>query len=479
MPASLLILSLLALLCTSCTQSEKNKTADLNRIYGAAAQSDSTEINPVIVIPGILGSKLIDPVTQKSIWGIYDGQFVDLSKPENLPLIALPLHGSSREVRGIPNGALSTLRFRALGVPLQQQAYAGILSTLGVGGYLDQEMGSKEVDWGKRHFTCFQFSYDWRLSNATNAKNLHRFIQEKKRYIQEQSRKIHGKERRNIKFDIVAHSMGGLLARYYLRHGPQDLPRDGSLPRLNWAGAKNIDQLIMVGTPNSGSLLAFNDLCHGQNFIPDWQRRLLSVNLPKFPPAILATFPSMFELMPRTRHEPVLNLADDHPLDLYDSALWEQAQWGILNPSQNDILPNLIPHISPEERTALVKAHLRQRLHKAHQFQRSLDRPATPPSHLRISLIAGDAINTPRQIKLDPISGKKIDNDYTPGDSAVLRSSALADENPANHPSKGIRLNSPIKFHKVTFLPEQHLDLTTSPTFTNNLLYQLLIEPKK
>ncbi len=34
------------------------------------------------------------------------------------------------------------------------------------------------------------------------------------------------------------------------------------------------------------------------------------------------------------------------------------------------------------------------------------------------------------------------------------------------------------QFHRVTFLPENHLGLTTSPTFTNNILYQLLVEPR-
>jgi hypothetical protein len=32
-------------------------------------------------------------------------------------------------------------------------------------------------DWGDEHFSCFRFAYDWRLD---------RFIEEKKRYVQEQ-----------------------------------------------------------------------------------------------------------------------------------------------------------------------------------------------------------------------------------------------------------------------------------------------------
>jgi triacylglycerol esterase/lipase EstA (alpha/beta hydrolase family) len=62
----------------------------------------------------------------------------------------------------------------------------------------------------------------------------------------------------DVKFDIVAHSMGGLVARYYLRYGTQDLPPDGSLPELTWAGAQYVDNLIMVGpltpAPSSPSM---------------------------------------------------------------------------------------------------------------------------------------------------------------------------------------------------------------------------------
>jgi len=480
------LLFLGALLYASCSPREKKEAADIGRIYNKAARSHQADINPVIVIPGILGSKLIDPENQKSVWGIFDDNFIDTTDPENLPALALPLYdGQKFHVNGpqaIPNGALANLRFRVLGLPQQQQAYAGILTTLGAGGFIDEDLHSpKKVDWGKHHFTCFQFDYDWRLSNAKNAAALHKFILEKKRYVQQKSLELHGKARPNLKFNIVAHSMGGLLARYYLRHGAQDLPADSSLPSLNWAGARHVDHLIMVGTPNSGSVLAFQDLLNGQKFIPDWQRFLLSIKLPKLSPAALNTFPSIFELMPRPRHEAVLNSADNTPLDLYDPELWESSGWGILNPSQHYSISALLPNVSsPQERAKIAQAHLRYQLKRARQFHRSIDRPASPPKGLNISLIAGDARPTPRQIKIDLLSGKRTDNDYTPGDGIVLRSSTLADERVGSSKKKqhNAKLISPIDFHRIIFLPEEHLQLTNSATFTDNLLYQLLVDPK-
>ena len=85
------------------------------------------------------------------------------------------------------------------------------------------------------HFTCFQFAYDWRKDNIENAARLHALLREKQAYIREKYRERYGINQAEAKFDVVAHSMGGLLTRYFLRYGDQDLPDDGSLAELNWA----------------------------------------------------------------------------------------------------------------------------------------------------------------------------------------------------------------------------------------------------
>ena len=469
------LLLALTLFLTACAS--QPTSPDLARLYGEKVPGQTHLINPVIVIPGLLGSKLQDPDTGKMIWGVYENSYLNPENLTDLPSVALPLIGTSRPTIGEPAGALTSLQFKVLGVPISERAYAGILTTLGVGGFLDADMGKEKIDWGSEHFTCFQFDYDWRKSNAENAKELHNFILEKKRYVQQQTKRLYGIDRQSVKFNIVAHSMGGLLARYYLRHGPQDLPSNGTLPELNWSGAKHVEKLIMVGTPNSGSTLAFQDLIMGKEFVPKWKRQLFGINLPSFPAAVLATYPSLYELLPRSRHKPVLSKADDTPLDILHPEIWKSSSWSLLNSSQKDRLAALCPPgTSVQEQRKIAETHITHHLKRAALFHRSLDRPASPPSTLKLCLITGGSIETQRQVKIDLSTGEQTDNDYTPGDGVVTRSSALADERVGTD-NQDLKLASPINFDQVLFLPKEHISLTTDPTFSDNLLH-LLLEAK-
>jgi len=72
----------------------------------------------------------------------------------------------------------------------------------------------------------FEFPYEWRDSNIENAKLLHKRIQDIK------------SETGRPKVDIVAHSMGGLLAREYIESEYFE---------------NDVDQLITVGTPHLGA----------------------------------------------------------------------------------------------------------------------------------------------------------------------------------------------------------------------------------
>ena len=132
-------------------------------IYNKAAQHHGPDRNPIIAIPGLLGSKLFDPLSGTLVWGAFEPSAASPDDPEGARLIALPIDGDAdlEDVRDDvePDGVLDKVRIRMLGVPLEVQAYAGILATLGAGGYRDEALGlGGEVDYGRDHFTCFQFA---------------------------------------------------------------------------------------------------------------------------------------------------------------------------------------------------------------------------------------------------------------------------------------------------------------------------------
>ena len=450
---------------------------DLGSLYDRAAQVHDDGRNPVVVIPGVLGSKLRQSGTGRTVWGAFSGDFADPGTPAGARLIALPME------RGLPledlrddvvqAGALGTLRLRLFGLPIGVSAYVNILLALGVGGYRDKDLAlSGEVDYGDEHFTCFQFAYDWRRCISESAIELGRFLDEQEAYVREERRQrglapIEGP----LHFDIVAHSLGGLVLRYYLRYGAQAMPTDGSLPRLTWAGADRVDRVVMIATPNAGAAGSFFELNSG--FTP-------GPFLPHYDAAILGTFPAVYQLLPRGRHGFwTTEDADDSWLaDPLDPDLWEVQGWGLANPEAKRMLRRLLPEIeSSRERREVALDHQRKCLERARRIQAALDLPAAPPRNCEILLVLGDAIETPARVQVwRGHPGYRI-SASAPGDEVVLRSSVLADER-LGAQNWSPRLRTPLSWARTLFLFEDHLGLTKSPVFLDNLLFFLLEEPR-
>ena len=471
------VLFISIIFCVSCAS---NKTNNLDVLYAKSAKQSDLYRNPVIVIPGILGSKLYDTETGNETWGIFNNQFTNPSTPEKARLVALPIEQNKplSELKDSieSNGALDKIKFKLLGIPLESRAYASILGTLGVGGYRDETLSrSGAVNYDSDHFTCYQFHYDWRRSNVENAAELDRFIKSKRKLVRAKMKEKFGVDKKDIKFDIVAHSMGGLLTRYYMRYGDQPLPANGSLPALTWAGAKNVDNVILVGTPSHGSILAFKELLNGKYFAPKWLSAIQGTNLPSYPAEVLGTYPSIYELMPRVRHGAfVANTGK--PLNIYDVSLWKENKWGLLGQSKQDKLSWLLPNISDKaSRLAVAEEHVEKSLRNAEQFHKSLDRKTNSfPKHVKLTLIAGDSIQTKEKIELNLTTGVIKDLADSPGDGVVLRSSVIADDRLGVSDSK--RVDSPIPYTSAIFLPNDHLNLTKDRVFSDNVLHKLLEE---
>ena len=466
----------LAMVFSSCSKTYSLQPPDLKHIYEDAAQQSGETRNPVIVIPGILGSSLYDQANQQIVWGAFDSQFQGPKSPMAARQIALPMQ-KGRSIQELKDevvslSALDRLKFQLFGLSVEPRAYAQILATLGAGGYRDEGLAAAGViDYGEDHFNCFQFHYDWRRSCAENAALLDAFIKEKKIYVQEQRQKRYGGTPKPVKFDIVAHSMGGLIARYYLRYGNQGLRASLSTPRLNWAGARSVEKCVLVATPNSGSIVALEDLINGKNFAPKWLERIPFTTLLNYPASILGTYPSIYQLMPRTRHKTFVNQAGE-PVNLYDPELWKNQRWGLLDPQESESLAWLLPEYTTSERKEIAYDHIAKCLQSAESFHRALDIPAKSPKGLSMFLIAGDSIYTKERIKMNFETGEYSFDYYAPGDGTVLRSSVLADQRAGS--SYRPRLDSPIDIEQTLFLPRDHINLTKDPVFADNLLFTLL-----
>lgn len=284
---------------------------DLRALYDEAASSLGEDRVPVIVLPGVLGSRLVDK-GDRVVWGAFVHGAADADCPEGARAVALPMD-PQRSLAALIDDVRATVVLDELEVDLgflrrlRVRAYHGILATLAAGQYADQTLlEAGNVDYGGSHFTCFQRAYDWRRDISESASVLHEQILEAQRRVRA-GRALAPDEA--VRVDVVAHSMGGLLLRYYLRYGATPLPEDGSLPPLTWAGAQHVRNAVFVGTPGFGSVDALQQLVEGLDLHPFF---------PNYRPAVLGTMPAIYQLLPRVRHGRVVEESTGEPLDLFD-----------------------------------------------------------------------------------------------------------------------------------------------------------------
>lgn len=448
---------------------EEPRAPDLSQLYVNAASIETQQRRPVISIPGTIGSKLIVRDTKEAIWGGDDGLSIDPEVPENIRKIALPISKGDEPLRELrdnirPNGVLRVAKASIFGTILEVDVYQGVISTLIAGGFDFRKTREEEIRDREINLDSFEFPYDWRRDIVEAAQELDDFITRKSDQVFETRQKVFGAEARRPKFDIVAHSMGGLVTRYYLMYGAADLPEDGSLPELTWAGAKNINTVVFIAPPNSGSVLSFENLVNGKSFGP---------LQPFYEPALLGTQVSVYQLFPRTRHNRVTIEGSDEPVDIFDAENWDKNGWGMLNPGQDKVLQILMPD-EPDAaaRRARAKLHLKKVLARSEQFQRAMDRPATLPEELEAYLVVGGGYETPAAGEFVPETGRLEISKLEEGDGVVLRASSLLDERQDGNYSLGLR--APVQFKRVLLLPEEHVDITKSAVFGDNLLYWLL-----
>jgi pimeloyl-ACP methyl ester carboxylesterase len=266
---------------------------DMVQIHASAAAR--VERNPVIFIHGFIGSKLRNERTSESVWGRF-ANAITRSEVDNLDLPIEAANFSDNRDHLVPYALYESVA----GVKF----YGAMMNALqDTGGY---RMGDiREPHAGD---TGFVYVYDWRRDNVEAAQGL--------------SEAIHRVRTRlnapQMRFDIVAHSMGGLIALYYLMYGGVDVVSDGLEHDVTWAGAPNLGRIVLVGTPLEGTMAAFRVLNTGFS-------RSMSQET-------IFTMPSIYQLLPPPG-SPVFVDTEGRPLDidLYDAREWVKHHWSVFD----------------------------------------------------------------------------------------------------------------------------------------------------
>ena len=268
---------------------------------GASAQT--VERNPVIIIPGLSGSEMAD-ASGKTVWfSIKRAKTDDLRLPIQSPNLAR----NRDSLR-----ATDVIRSVDLKFLPDIEVYQALIDALKAKGYT-------EAHWNdtKASNVFYVFPYDWRRDNVESAQLLMRKMAAVRKAVRKPQ----------LKFDILAHSMGGLIARYAAMYGLSELPAEGVTPKPNWSGAAFINKLMMFGTPNEGSFNAFEALLKGSPIIADRKLPLVDDLRPE---DVFAT-PSIFQLLP---HPSVARFFDENlkpvDVDLYNADTWMKYGWGAL-----------------------------------------------------------------------------------------------------------------------------------------------------
>jgi pimeloyl-ACP methyl ester carboxylesterase len=413
---------------------------------------------PLVVIPGAFGSCLRDRSTGRQIWpgsnasllaSNYRGLELDID-----PATLEPLAGDVEAYDLFEQG-------------LGRDFYGEVLRTLEKVGGFRRCGGCEKPSPGQRSF--YVYPYDFRLDNVAAARGLHELI--------ERIRADHGDP--GLQVDVLAHSNGGLLARYYSRYGIADVL--GSAPfEPTGAGRASIRRLLLVGTPNLGTIQPVLSYMRGEE-----------IGLRRMPGEVMATCTGAPQLMP---HPALPWLADAYGRNidrsLYDVATWRELGWSLWDPRV--VQRTVARHgggAAGERYLALLREYMAKHMQRGRSFMEALSVPANgsePP----ILVFGGDCELTLSRVVVEDTGKRLVGRErvrdiaapvpgvdyealmFEPGDAVVTRASLLG-RRTLNVAAPRSEVESLGITHSV-FLCETHQQLTGNPSFQDNLLNALL-----
>ena len=331
----------------------------------SATATPSTGKAPIIIIPGLTGSDLVNSKTGEEVW--YNSH---RSREDD---IRLPISGNIAQNHDnlVTKDIIRSVKFLKF-VP-EMEIYERLIDALQTrGGYHEAKWNTS--DRKDAMDTFYVFPYDWRRDNVENARLLIRRIETVKRKLGQP----------NLKFNVIAHSMGGLIARYAARYGNADLPTGD--PQPTWSGAKHFDKICLRGTPNEGSVVSLDALLNGFSYVGGGVNLPFVQNITRFD---VFTIPSAYQLLP---HNGSFVAYDENlkpiPIDIYDPAVWEKYDWAIW---KDEAYPKKFD--ANEQKYA--KPFFLAALARAKQFQLALDASSSVKPPVSFYLMGADCKETP------------------------------------------------------------------------------------
>jgi hypothetical protein len=396
------------------------------------------------LIHGILGSKLRNKNSKNEMW------------PENVrklvfskyKILAYEIDKVALEPKQKEYEAYSVLD-----TVTGFNVYKEIINTLTQIGNYKLSNTNDTFSLGRK---LYILNYDWRQDNVKSAQQLDRFIKKiQSKYPKKYKQKV----------DIVAHSMGGLITRYYMRYGTTDV-LSNKMFIANLEGANNIRKAVFLGMPNFGIILSVNRFVNGYKF-----------GLRSIPVEVLITMPSIYQMLPNSITTWIVDLKGKKiAMDIFDDKTWKKYQWAIYDPDvRNSIINNEETVKIARSKIKILELYFAKNLIKAKQFILSLSTNLNFNSHEFI-IMGGVCVKTPAKLVMELINDKYLirtrpsqvlqkydDVNYEqlmlePGDGYVTKSSLLARVNLDPTTPRPESSYFPIKYKIL--LCENHMTLT-------------------
>ncbi|MCH7665440.1 MAG: hypothetical protein IH936_05885 [Acidobacteria bacterium] len=269
---------------------------------------------PVVFVPGVTGTKLVDPRDGELVWGS-SKQLVfprDGGYRLALPLAQLAPPGPVTAAPGSDNPAHPQSRYETP-EPLWQMRLPGwtkpiylpLLERFEQAGYRLGELTSPEpAD------DLFFFNYDWRYGNLDA---VHR--------LDDQLEAL-SEARGGTEVDLICQSNAAKICRWLAKYGTLD--PDGADAGVAWQRGYHIRKLILIGASNNGALRVLQLLLQGRNYVPLVGRRM-------FPETFFSIRP-LFEDLPADRDDLFFDEGGSNlAVDLFDARNWLEYGWSIFS----------------------------------------------------------------------------------------------------------------------------------------------------